>query len=265
MLLERRLRRSRIRSGSSTASRELPGGQIPERAVRPVVVVVILPNMLVAFTNTKGGVGKSTLAVHLAVWLFDQGFRVAVLDCDKQRSSSQWILEAEPKIEVRVSTTPENTLSEARDLLKSHDFVVGDGPGGLDDLSRTLLILADLAVLPISPSILDVRSVSQATEILRYAQELNGGRPEGRLVLNKMRSRGRISREIMDAAPSLGVKVARHFVRSLEAFVDAAQQGSVVTRLKTAPKNAKDDIESLFSELLGGEISRRIPPQKRGG
>jgi chromosome partitioning protein len=84
--------------------------------------------MMVAFTNTKGGVGKSTLAVHLAVWLFDEGFQVAVLDCDKQRSSSQWVTEAEPGITVRSADTPENALRAARDLLKSHDFVVGDGP-----------------------------------------------------------------------------------------------------------------------------------------
>jgi chromosome partitioning protein len=134
--------------------------------------------------------------------------------------------------------------------------VVGDGPGGLDDLSRTLLILADLAILPITPSVLDIRSVSQATKILRYAQELNDGRPEGRLILNKMRTRGRISREIRDAAPSLGVSVAHHSVRQLEAFVDAAQQGSVVTRMKSASKIARDDIERLCSELMSDGISK---------
>jgi hypothetical protein len=74
-----------------------------------------------------------------------------------------------------------------------------------------------------------------------------------------MRTRGRISREIKDAAPSLGVSVATHFVRSLEVFVDAAQQGSVVTRMKSAPQNAREDIDNLFSELM----SDRILDQKR--
>ncbi|QEG36260.1 MinD/ParA/CobQ/CobA-like protein [Bythopirellula goksoeyrii] len=50
--------------------------------------------MLIAFANSKGGVGKSTLAVHLAVLLFDLGKTVALLDTDKQRSSSTWIAEA---------------------------------------------------------------------------------------------------------------------------------------------------------------------------
>jgi cellulose biosynthesis protein BcsQ len=128
-----------------------------------------------------------------------------------------------------------------------------------------MLILADLAILPISPSILDIRSVTQATEILRYAQELNGGRPTGKLVLNRMKSRGRISREITDTVPTLGVAVAEHFVRSLEAFVDAAQQGTVVTRMKNDPRRAKDDIDLLFQELLGDEIATRFDVKKDRG
>lgn len=216
-----------------------------------------LPCMLVAFTNTKGGVGKSTLAVHLAVWLFDRGFRVAVLDCDKQRSSSQWIAEAEPKIAVRTSSSPESTLYEARALLESHDFVIGDGPGGLDDLSRTLLILADLAILPISPSILDVRSVSQAAQILRYAQELNHGRPEARLVLNRTKKRGRISRELCDAAPSLGLTVANQTVRQLDAFVEAAQQGTVVSRMPNGAELARSDVELLWRELFPNIVGKQ--------
>ena len=44
--------------------------------------------MIYALTNSKGGVGKSTLSVHLAVWLKEQGARVALVDSDVQGSSS---------------------------------------------------------------------------------------------------------------------------------------------------------------------------------
>ena len=204
---------------------------------------------MIVLANTKGGVGKSTLAVHIAVWLHDQGGKTALLDADKQRSSSQWIAEAEPKITVCTAHTPEDCLSEGRRLLQSHDFLVADGPAGLDDVSRTLLILADLALLPISPSILDLRSVSQATAILRYAQGINRGRPDGRLILNKMRKRDTISREVLTAAPNLGVAVAQGVIRDLQAFRDAAQQGSVVSRMGKRYANAADEIDALCREL----------------
>ena len=61
-----------------------------------------LPVMYIAMVNAKGGVGKRTLAVHLAVWLHEQGRRVILVDCDLQRSSSQWLAEAEPGVRVVV-------------------------------------------------------------------------------------------------------------------------------------------------------------------
>src|SRR5262249_6183461 len=150
--------------------------------------------MNIVFANTKGGVGKSTLAVHLAVWLHDQGKKVALLDTDKQRSSSHWIAEAEPKMTIRVAGTPDICLSEVQELARDHEFVVGDGPGGLDDVSRTLLILADLALLPITPSILDLRSVQQATAVLGLAQGSNGGESMGGRILTKRVEGGQVRR-----------------------------------------------------------------------
>lgn len=206
--------------------------------------------MMISLTNQKGGVGKSTLAVHLAIWLHDQGFRTALLDADKQRSSSGWVAQAEALITVCVAETPEMCVAEARELLATHDVVVGDGPGGIDDVSRAMLLLSDIALLPITPSILDLRSVQQATGILRYAQQINGNRPEGRLILNKMKTRDTISRELREASPGLGVGVATAVLRDLQAYRDAAQQGTVVTRMGRKAVAASEEIVRLFTELV---------------
>jgi len=116
--------------------------------------------------------------------------------------------------------------------------------------SRTLLLLTDLTLFPITPSILDLRSVSQATDVLRYAQAINAGRPQGRLILNKIRKRDVISRQLIQAAPTLGMLVARQTVRELQAYCDAAQQGTVVTRMSGRASQAAPEIEQLFTELL---------------
>ncbi len=227
--------------------------------------------MFVAIVNEKGGVGKSTLAVHLATWLFDRGAKVALLDCDKQRSSSQWMAEIEPGVTIAVADTPETLAEWGRGLHMSHDFLVGDGPAGFAELSRTLLLLADLAVFPISPSILDLRSVAQATAVLKYAHSINGGRPEGRLVLNRMRTRDTISRELRAAAPSLGLTVAKSVIRDLQIYRDAAQQGTVVTRMGSRARESSQEISQLFVELLTDKLSffekpsvKKPPEEGRG-
>jgi cellulose biosynthesis protein BcsQ len=56
---------------------------------------------------------ESTLAVHLAVWLYDRGHRVALVDADVQSSSSVWLQEAEPSVTVRNSRTPEEVVGRA--------------------------------------------------------------------------------------------------------------------------------------------------------
>lgn len=212
-------------------------------------------SMFIGLVNEKGGVGKSTLAVHLAVWLSDRGAKVALVDCDKQRSSSQWMAECEPKVTISVVDTPDNLAVEGQGLRRSHDFVVGDGPAGLADMSRTLLLLADLAIFPISPSILDLRSVAQATAVLKFAHSINQGRPEGRLVLNRMRTRDNISRELRKAAPSLGLTVGNSVIRDLQIYRDAAQQGTVVTRMGSRGATASQEISQLFVELLTDKLA----------
>lgn len=206
--------------------------------------------MVIVFTNTKGGVGKSTLASHFAVYLHDIGASVCLIDADAQRSAFDWVSEAEPKIEVRSATTPEKIAEHVSELVNKYDYVIADAPGRIEDESRTLMLLADLAVFPVTPSVLDLRSVAQAVELLKFARTVNQGRPDALLVLNRVKKRDTISRELQEAAPALGLSVCKTAVRDLQAFRNAAQQGTVVTRMGRFATQAAKDVESLFSEIL---------------
>lgn len=215
----------------------------------------IVTTMVIVFGNTKGGVGKSTLATHCAVWLHDRGVKVALLDLDPQQSSSLWAREAEPQITTQTARTPEEVLAAIQTLQQAHDVVVADGPAGLEEASRAVLLLADLALFPVIPSILDLRSVTQATSILQYAQGINKGRPEGLLILNQMEKRDRTSRELVERPPDLGLTFAKAAVRKLKSFRDAAQQGTVVTRMGYQGREGAHDISQLFDELLAARIA----------
>ena len=105
--------------------------------------------MVIAFVNTKGGVGKSTLAGNMAVYLHDQGKSVAFVDADHHVSSSVWMGEVEPKLPIWASTDPNAILDRVPTFAREFEIVVIDGPGSLDEVTRTIALVADKLVIPV--------------------------------------------------------------------------------------------------------------------
>jgi chromosome partitioning protein len=206
--------------------------------------------MLIAIINSKGGVGKSTLAVHLAVWLHDRGQRVVLLDCDLQRSSSQWIAEAETGVRVVVFHTEDEVIEQAPVLQREEDIVVADGPAGLKELTRALLLVSDMALIPCGPSVLDLRAASEAIRVVKQAQSIRGEAPRPTLILNKVQPRYRLSRELQEASANFGIPTASATVGLRQAYADAVGQGTVVWRMKGGAATAAEELNRLFTEIV---------------
>ena len=216
--------------------------------------------MIYLLVNKKGGVGKSTLAQTLAVYLHDLGRKVAVLDADDQLSTAKAIVEAEPAITVGAQFDPNQIPPTLKKLASEHDDVVCDAPAKLGDETRALMLMADIAVFPMEPTIKSLRSTQESIEVLEYARAITGGKPEQAfLVLNKVKKRTRIFQEIAELAPKLNLTSTKAVVRDLQAFPEADQQGTVVTRMKPTTasiRNAQSDVVSLFSEIVNEKWSR---------
>ncbi len=208
--------------------------------------------MIFALTNSKGGVGKSTLSVHLVAELHRRGGTVALVDSDVQGSSSIWLREALPEIPVFRLPTPEDILEQVPDLARQFQSVVIDGPAGLSEVTRTVLLLADVTFLPCGPSVLDVRAVNDAIRVVRQVQAIRRGAPGARLVPNKLQVHTRLSQELLETARSLGIPTTAG-LRLRQAYADAAGQGTVVWRLGPAARAAALEMETLLEELLGHE------------
>ena len=164
--------------------------------------------MIIAIANTKGGVGKTTVAVHLAAWLHEQGHRVILADCDTQRSSSEWIRQAVPEIPALKLDTPDEVLNELPRLREEADFIVADGPGSQTEMSRALLLRADFAIVPCKASMLEVRALAKATEVLRQSQDIRNGLPHAVAVLSMVGQKYRLTQDMKDAAMALQLPLA---------------------------------------------------------
>ncbi len=208
--------------------------------------------MVVALSNSKGGVGKSTLAVHLAVSWHEEGRRVALVDADVQGSSSLWLHEAEPQLPVFRLQTPDEVLEQAPPIAAKFERVVIDGPAGLSEVTRAILLVADTALLPCGPSVLDLRAVHEALRVVRQAQQIRQGPPVPLLVPNKLQVQYRLSQELLETAKSMGIP-SLPGLRLRQAYADAAGQGTVVWRLGPRCEAAATELKSLFQELTAYE------------
>ena len=160
--------------------------------------------MIIVVANSKGGVGKSTLAVHLAAWLHEQGHSVTLADCDTQHSSSEWAKEAVPGRQGGPARRPRRDPRPAAGSRQQTDYVVADGPGSNTETSRALLLRRDLALVPCKASMLEVRALAQATNVLRQAQDIRGGQPRAMIVLSMVGKNYRLTQDMKDAAAALG-------------------------------------------------------------
>lgn len=219
--------------------------------------------MIIALTNSKGGVGKSTLAVHLAAWLKDQGSSVALVDADSQGSSSRWLREAAPDIAVFRLQMPDDILDQAPKLAAQFEHLVIDGPAGLSEVTRTILLVADLALLPCGPSVLDVRTAIDVIRVLKQAQMIRHGPPQAVLVPNKLQVQYRLSRELLETARSLEIPSIAG-LRLRQAYADAAGQGTVVWRLGPRGQTAALEIKEVFHGLLGQASPEHEPGVANG-
>jgi chromosome partitioning protein len=206
--------------------------------------------MIITIANSKGGVGKSTLAVHLAAWLQKQGHSVTLADCDTQQSSSEWIREAVPEVKAVRLNNPDEILNELPLLKHEADYVVADGPGSQTETSRALLLRADMAIVPCKASMLEVRALAKATEVLRQAQEIRNGKPSAVIVLSMIGKNYRLTKDMKDAAAALDLPLASNAMILRQIYADAPGQGSVVWNLGSRAQDAALEVDQLFREIL---------------
>lgn len=199
-----------------------------------------------AITNLKGGVGKSTLTVHLAVEAQRRGLRVGIVDTDygQQSSARTWhSSRADKSLPVMAARVTELTyyLQQARaagmDLLLI-DTAPNAGPDAVD-VAR----LVDAIVIPVRPAVFDLDAL-RATQAIVQAAGI-----EAIAVINFARPHHKKTDQAREMLQQAGLRVAQTVIGSRVAYETALETGQAVCEFEPRGKAAAE-IAALFQELL---------------
>ena len=202
------------------------------------------PPLVVALISTKGGTGKTTLALNLAGAACDASVPAAVLDLDPQGSASLWSdvrTRSDPPVHPTAAEHLAATLQAA--AAAGLRLIFLDTAPHSEGATLSAVRAADLVVVPCGISLLDIHATAITLELASLGRDTVS-------VLSQVPPRGRLKCDVRDELESCDLHVLRSEIGHRMAFRYALQDGTLVQHF--APKSkAAGEIAALWAEIAG--------------
>ena len=193
-----------------------------------------------AILSQKGGAGKTTIALHLAVTAEQAGVSTAIVDLDPQASATGWKDSRSDETPAVVSTQAvrlPHVLDAARKA--GAQLAILDTAPHSENSALAAARMADLILIPCRPAILDIRAITTTIDLARLA-----GKPAC-VVLNSIPSRGQLADEASLAISQMGVSVCPVRLGQRASYAHALTAGQSVQEYEPTGK-ATEEIKQLY-------------------
>jgi chromosome partitioning protein len=214
----------------------------------------------IAVISQKGGAGKTTVAVHLAVAAERRRLKTALFDLDPQASASSWADKRRkpfPAVVAAQASRLPALLEQA--AAQKADLVIIDSAPNADAASLAAAKAADLILIPCRPAAFDLNAIGTTLSLAAIA-----GRPAF-VLLNAVPSQGKLAEEARDTLSSSGVQVAEPVLHHLVAFSHSVNDGRTAQEYDAKSKAAYE-VGMLMAWAMGqvnGQTSKQENPQTR--
>ena len=208
------------------------------------------PATLIALVGNKGGTGKTTLAVNMAMGLMKRA-PTALLDLDPQRSAGQWAHIAEHSaLSAHVYESGDDVKEAADDLKGRYRYVVVDCPPSVHSAqTQCVLRLADQVLVPVQPSPMDLWATVAVVDEIEAARREHPRLKAG-IVLNQLEAHTVLSRDIRDVIDEVGMDVLRGEVRRRAVYRNTMAEGKTVFDAGSVGRDAVMELEHLILEVI---------------
>ncbi|MGR3614968.1 MAG: ParA family partition ATPase [Paracoccaceae bacterium] len=209
---------------------------------------------VVTVAQQKGGAGKTTLAVNLAVAFARSGLTVALVDTDPQGSAGRWFMTRLDVMDtpgIEFSTASAWGISyEIRKLRDTYDIVIIDTPPKADSDLRPALRASDLVLVPVASSHLDLWAV----EMVLYLAERED--KHAMMVMTRARAGTRLTKDVRDKAAELDASLAETGMANRVVYAETLGRGLAAVETRKGPAHL--EMENLMVEIvnaLPGELA----------
>lgn len=206
---------------------------------------------IIGIVQVKGGAGRSTLATNLAGELSKQG-RTVLIDGDMpQGTSASWYAIRQQagkagNLTADTATDHLDLIAKVEHYRQQADFIVLDGPPRIAEMSRAMLVLADLCLMPVGASVAEIWATS---DVLRLIEEAKQVRPvDVRMVWTRHRPQTNLAKELAaQAEGELGLPILKTPMGMRIAYVEAL--GAGLTAAEVGDSLARMEIRFLVAEV----------------
>ena len=219
---------------------------------------------IIAVCNQKGGSGKTTLSMQLAGSLARRGNKVLVVDADPQGTATRWAASADdekpfPASVIGLSAASTKVHREVKKFVDDYQYVIIDCPPAADSpVPQSALLVADLALVPVIPSPLDMWAAVGIREVIGNVSDINE-ELKSRLVINQLQPNTTLAKEALEVLPEFGIEICETYLRQRQVYRQSAVFGQTAHDFGSKAASAVEEIEALTDELLvllGGKRSK---------
>ena len=218
--------------------------------------------MIIALIGQKGGSGKSTTAINLAVEWRRRGRRVLLVDADAQGSTRTWgefAARRDPPGSTPTVIAMGAEMHRGGQLpavATSYDVTIVDSPPRHDEIQRSALMVAGLALLPCGPTAMDAWALSETLELVARARVVRPRLRAAVLITRKIAGTA-LGRSAREALVDCGLPLLATELGFRVAFQEAPAAGLGVTEYQSRSP-AADEIRALADEVEQLAATRRI-------